>query len=96
MNVHEIVRSTIDEMNLRLPRERRLEASADCVLLGDGSSLDSTAFLDLLLMLEQKIEEGTGRQVVLVTDTIFDPASGPLRTVGTLEAYLESLIANGR
>ena len=97
MSVRQIIDEALGEINLRLPREQRLANAPTTVLVGDGSSLDSAALLDFLLILEQKIEEKSGRRVSLVTDTDFDPSLGPLRTVGILESYLESvLLGNSR
>ena len=94
MIVRQIIDEALGEINLRLPREQRLSSDPATVLVGDGSSLDSASLLDFLLILEQKIEEKSGRHVSLVTDTVFDPGSGPLRTVGILESHLESLLGN--
>jgi hypothetical protein len=92
MIVHQVVGEALDEINRRLPRAHRLTADPATVLLGPGSSLDSGALVDLLLLLEQRLEARLGQPIELVTDGVFDPEQGPLRTVGTLEAHLRTRI----
>ena len=95
MIARQVVGEALDEINLRLPLAQRLAAEPTTVLLGAGSSLDSAALVDLVMIVEQKLEQRLGHPVPIVTDGVFDPEHGPLRTVGTLEAYLETRIGDG-
>jgi hypothetical protein len=92
MTAHQLVGEALDEINLRLPRARRLAAAPETVLLGPGSRLDSADLVDLVMLLEQRLERHLGRPMPIALDGVFDPDTGPLRTVATLEAHLETLI----
>ena len=84
--------AAIAETNLQLPKEHRIVPSKDTALFGDGGNLDSLVLANLIVVTEQKIEERFGLKVDLTADDPFSPLTGHFRTVGSLAAYISSLV----
>ena len=52
----QLIYSAVDEVNGQLPPAARLQKHRDTVLFGDGSALDSLAFVNLLVAVEGEVE----------------------------------------
>jgi acyl carrier protein len=83
--------SAIDELNeQRVPHER-LAKSPDTALTGEHGPLDSLAFVNLIVALEQRLDGIFGTPLNLLDDEHLDPTAGQFRTVGALVDYLERI-----
>jgi acyl carrier protein len=84
-NVEAVVFSALDRLKEVLPPNAQLDRSRAALLLGDGTSLDSMAVVNLLVFIEEEMQNSLGVEIMLAGaeggDSI-DPAA--LATVGTL------------
>lgn len=62
-------------------------------LVGQQAVLDSLALVTLIVDLEQRIEEEYGAILTLADDRAMSQRSSPFRTIGSLTAYIEQLLA---
>ena len=81
----------VDELNLQLPPKSRLEKSPTTAIVGDGASLDSLGFLNLILLSEAKINEACTPPVSLAEHLLEDPEADPPATLGALAALVAKL-----
>lgn len=81
----------VDELNLQLPAERRLQKSAATAIVGDAAALDSLGFLNLVLLAEAKINESCTPSVSLAEHLLEDPEGDPPATLGALAALVAKL-----
>jgi acyl carrier protein len=92
--LRDIVFEAIDELNEQLPRERRLAKDAGTPLAGADGHLDSLGVVNLIAVLEQKLEERFGTTVNLIDRGLLED-SEPLRSVGTLIDFLRPALNEG-
>ena len=92
----QMIEESIAEINESRDAAQRIPVSEDLVIFGTGSPLDSLDFVNLVAMLEERIEAETGK-VVTLTDSMFEPEGGqPFRSVASLANYLVERTATAR
>ena len=91
--VLESIYCAIDEVNQQLSEERRIDKSANTVLLGESGNLDSLALISLIVTVEQEIEKEFHVTINLTDheDALFEKNS-PLRTIAALVRYISKLL----
>jgi acyl carrier protein len=62
-------------------------------LIGKQAVLDSLALVTLIVDLEQRIEEEYDVAITLADDRAMSQKHSPFRTVGSLTAYIDQLLA---
>lgn len=67
-------------------------SSAETVLYGPGSTLDSMGLVTLLVDIEQRVEETLGRPVSLMDEQALSQSRSPFRTVSSLAEYIEGVL----
>lgn len=92
MDVLNLIYESIDEINVDLDEDEKVEKSEDTVIYADGSSLDSLGLVNLITIIEQKIEEETGEYITIADERALSMESSPFQTVSTLRDYIEILI----
>lgn len=70
--------------------EHREPLTADTVLIGPTGVLDSLEVVSLLLDIEERIKELTGRGVSLADEKAFSQEHSPFRSVNALCDYLHA------
>lgn len=94
-DLESIVLDAVDEHNEQAVEEERLVRSRDTVIFGEGGALDSMGLVNLILCVEQKVAEQTGREITLGDSRALSRKQSPFRTIGTLVEYVkESLDSN--
>ncbi len=91
----EIVQSiymAIDDINQELPADSKIEKSPSAVLLGDNSKLDSLAFINFILAVEERVKETSGAKLSLVSQESMSSPEGPFQTVDKLAQFITQLI----
>lgn len=83
----------IDELNLNLQEERRLEKSSDTVLFGEFGRLDSLGLVRLIVATEEKIEEELGITIRIADERAMSDQRSPFKTVGSLIDYVSLLLS---
>lgn len=84
--------AAIQEINRTLPEKGRLRCSPDTPLVGAGGQLDSMGLVNLVVAAEQAIEDEFGASVNLGDRRARSETPSPFRTVGSLAAYIGTLI----
>lgn len=79
----------LDETNAELSAGRRLDRSQETVLFGSDASLDSMGLVNLIVIVEQRLQDAFGVTIVLADERAMSQRSSPFRTVGTLAEYAE-------
>lgn len=87
----QIVYSAIDEVNLELPADRKMEKSPSEVLLGDEAKLDSLSFINFVMAVEKGLREKCGVTITLVTQDTMASGQGPFQSVDKLADYILSV-----
>jgi acyl carrier protein len=85
--LEQIVYSAVEEAKQSIASAARLERSPSCVLFGDGG-LDSLSLVRFIIMVEERIEEQTGRSVTLASEKAMSRRSSPFATLGALATYV--------
>ena len=92
MNVLEIIYESIDELNKDLEPNEQIQKSNEAIIFGKESSLDSMGLVNLITIIEQKLEEESGDFIAIADERAMLMESSPFRTVETLKNYVEQLI----
>ena len=92
MNTLELIFESIDELNLDLDKNEKITKTEETNLFGAGDSLDSLALINLITIIEEKIEEVTGEYISLADEKAMSLDESPFKTVTTLKNYINSLI----
>ena len=88
-----LVYAAIDEVNAAAAEEAILQKSPDARLLGGDGSIDSLTFVNLIIAIEEQIQKTMGASIVLVSENSMTQQLQPFRTVGTLAAYVATLLS---
>jgi acyl carrier protein len=84
--------SAIDEVNVQLPREQRLEKSIQSGLLDGSGKLDSLGMVNLIVAAEQNIEQEFGTPISLVDEEALSQNDSPFRDVNTLVRHITRIL----
>ncbi len=95
MQVLQLIYDSIDELNTDLDAGEQLDKTEETSIFGSGDSLDSLQLVNLITIIEQKIEEETGAFVSLADEKAMSLDESPFKSVATLKAYIEMLLNGG-
>lgn len=90
--VLEIIYSAIDSLNDELEENEQIEKNENAVLFGKDSNLDSMGLVNLITLIEQNIEETTGKFISIADERAMSLQESPFRTVATLKHYITQLM----
>lgn len=90
--VRQTVCRVIDELNEQLPPGERLGTSPETVLVGAEGGLDSLGLVNLIALLEQRIEDDFQTSVSLIDDDLLSSASIHFASVGSTTDYLATVL----
>ena len=91
--VVDAINSAVDDLNEVLDSEERLAKSADVALIGQDARIDSLGLVNLIVLVEEKIQQQFGVGVTLVDERAMSQSKSPFRTLGTLAEFVEELLA---
>jgi len=89
--LREAVFAALDDLNAQRPPHQRLPKALDTALTGEHGPLDSLAFVNFIVALEQRLDAMFGTTMSLLDDERLDPTAGQFRTVQALIEYLEEM-----
>jgi len=87
--VLQLIFSAIDEVNQQLPPEEQLAKSETAVITGSDGTLDSLAFLNLIVSAERQVDAALHTSVSLAS-ALMESDGEPPRTVGELADLITS------
>ena len=94
--VIETIFSAIDELNRQLSKDCQLNKSVDTPLIGEGSTLDSVALVNLIVITEQKLEDQFDVALNLAEDGLGFADEAPFLSVGSLIEHVSTLLEGTR
>jgi acyl carrier protein len=90
--IRETIFSVFDELNEQLPAGQQLAKTETMVLVGSDGVLDSLGLVNLIALLEQRVERDFHTSINLVDDDLISDASRHFANVATLTRYLASIL----
>lgn len=87
-----VLYAAIDDLNEGLAADKRLDRSPDTRLFGDGATLDSLGFVNLVLAIEQRLNDGFGTSIPLAETLMADSQTNPPDTVSRLADFIGQLL----
>jgi D-alanine--poly(phosphoribitol) ligase subunit 2 len=87
--VLDAVNRAVDDLNEILGPDERLEKSPDVALIGKDARLDSLGLVNLIVLVEEKIQQGFGVGITLVDERAMSQSKSPFRTLGSLAEFVE-------
>jgi acyl carrier protein len=95
MSTHDQVRATVfrvlDELNEQLPSDQRLNKDDVTPLAGPDGRLDSLGLVNLIALLEEKIEQDFRTPINLIDDGALGDGA-VFETVGALVTFVSSVL----
>jgi acyl carrier protein len=91
-----IVYEAVDEYNQELPADEQLDKSLDCLLYGKSGKLDSLGLVNLIVLIERKVEEEYGVPIMIADERAMSQERSPFRTIGRLVEYISMLLEENR
>ncbi len=88
MDSQKLIYEALEELNLDLEDSEKIEKSEDAVIFGSGNSLDSLQLVNLITIIEQKIEEETGDFISLADEKAMSMDESPFKTVYFLQSRI--------
>ncbi len=93
--VTQVIFSAIDELKDVLGFEENYHYTLETHLFGEGGPLDSLGLVNLVVLVEQKIEDELGTRIVLADERALSQNESPFKTIGTLVQYVSVLAQEG-
>lgn len=90
--IRQTVFSVLDELNEQLPAGQQLAKSDTTVLVGQQGVLDSLGLVNLIALLEQRVESDFHTSISLIDEDLMSDASSHFADVATLTQYLASVL----
>jgi acyl carrier protein len=88
-----LVYTAVDQVNAQIVNGPRIVKAPDTLLLDAEGGVDSLALVNLIAALEQLVLDETGKTIVIADETIYSAPTNPLRSLGTLAAYIDTLVS---
>lgn len=92
MNILSIIYEAFDEINLDLEKGDQIIKSEQTVIFGPESKIDSMGLVNLITIIEERLEEKTGKFISIADERAMSLVSSPFKNVTTLNKYIESLL----
>jgi acyl carrier protein len=87
--VVDAINSAVDDLNEILDHDGRLRKSPDEVLIGKDARLDSLGLVNLIVLVEEKIQQRFNVSITLVDERALSQSKSPFQTLGTLADFVE-------
>ena len=87
--VVDAINSAVDDLNEILDADERLGKSPDEALIGKDAKLDSLGLVNLIVLVEEKIQQKFGVGITLVDERAMSQSKSPFRTLGSLAEFVE-------
>jgi hypothetical protein len=92
MDIQQWIYDAIDEINEDLEQSEKILKTDVAQIFGTGSSLDSMGLVNLITLIEQRIEDETGKFISIADEKAMSMQSSPFKTVATLKEYIANLL----
>ena len=92
MEIKEILKIAIDELNEQLEDDEKIEFSENTKFIGSHACIDSITFVTLISIIEELIEDKYDKTIHLVNEKAFSQKRSPFYSIETISAYIEELL----
>lgn len=92
--IRDVIYSAIDEVNLMLPKDRKIEKASHAPLSADKGGLDSLGLINMIIAIEQKLEGRFKKSVSLANEQMMPQGQNPFANVDTLADYILKILEN--
>jgi D-alanine--poly(phosphoribitol) ligase subunit 2 len=87
--VVDAINSAVDDLNEILGADESLGKSPEEALIGKDARLDSLGLVNLIVLVEEKIQQKFGVGITLVDERAMSQSKSPFRTLGSLAEFVE-------
>ena len=91
-SVEALILQSLREVREQLGTSQSTEPRGQTVLFGRGGELDSLGLVNLIVLLEEKISDEFGVEIVLTDQRAMSQQHSPFRTVQALADYVVRLL----
>ncbi len=88
----EVVLEAVEEYNLQVDDDQKVEPSVETVLFGRGGKLDSMGLVNMIVLVEEKINTKFDVNITLADERAVSQEKSPFRSVQSLADYLLILV----
>jgi D-alanine--poly(phosphoribitol) ligase subunit 2 len=90
--IKKVVFDSIDDFNDFNDADFSLEKSEDEVLFGKGGGLDSLSLVNLIVIIEEKIEDELGESITIANDKAMSQTNSPFSTVKSMVNFITMIL----
>ena len=90
--VKQVLFDGIDDLNKQLEADKRIPKSLDVILTGDSAQIDSFSLVNLIVIIEEKVDSCFGVQFSLADEHAMLQEIHPLTSLDTLMGYITGLL----
>lgn len=91
--VLEAIHSAVDDLNAAAEPDAQMGKDPDVALIGMDAQLDSLGLVNLIVLIEEKVQERFGVGITLVDERAMSMSKSPFRTLGSLTQFVEEQLA---
>ena len=88
-----VVLEAVAEFNEQLDEDRKLDVTPETRLLGKSSNLDSFGLVNLIIVVEEKLNDKFDRSITLADERAMSQEHSPFRSVQSLSEYAYTLLS---
>jgi acyl carrier protein len=92
MEILKWIYDAIDQVNEDLDQSGQILKSVDAQIFGNESALDSMGLVNLITLIEQRIEDETGKFISIADEKAMSMESSPFKTVASLKEYITNVL----
>jgi acyl carrier protein len=92
MVIQQWIYDAIDEINEDLEQSEQIQKTESAQIFGKESALDSMGLVNLITLIEQRIEDETGKFISIADEKAMSMQSSPFQTVASLKDYIVNLL----
>lgn len=86
----DVLYPVVDEAKEELDSAEELRSEPEAPLFGQAGGLDSLGLVQFVVMVEDRLEDLTGRRLTLVSEQAMSKRNSPFATLGALAAHIEA------
>lgn len=90
--IKRIMEDAVQELNEQLSENEKISYNEEVRLIGKSAALDSMAFVTLITIIEELIEDELNRTIEIVSDKAFSREHSPFYSMKSLTDFIVELL----